>query len=197
MKKTINAAIILFITILLSSCSSVKVVTDKDDTVDFTKFKTFEYYGWSDNSDKILNRFDKERIEHSFGEELAKRGLTGVEKGSGGDLIITLYIVAEQKTQTTATTTGMGGMGGYGYGYGYMGHGPGYGWGGSISHTTYSDYDYTVGTLIIDIYDAKEKKLIWESIGTSTVNEKTKGREERIAKTVALIMQTYPVAPSK
>jgi len=178
-----------------SSCSSVKITSDYDKTVDFTKFNTFEYYGWADESDKILNRFDKERIEDAFGNEFRNRGLKNVE--ADGDMIVTLYIVAEQKTKTTATTTGMGGTyGGYGYG-GYYGHGPGYGWGGGMTTTTYNEYDYIVGTLVIDIYDAKEKQLIWESIATGTVDDNPDSRDKRIPETVAKIMKPYPIQPSK
>ena len=39
------------------------------------------------------------------------------------------------------------------------------------STTTYSENNYIVGTLIIDVYDAKGKKMIWESIGKGTVAE--------------------------
>ncbi len=181
------------ITVVISSCSSIKVVSDMDQTVDFTKFKTFEYYGWAEESDKLLNRFDKERIEGAFGDEFRKRGMTYTE--SGGDVIITLFIVTEQKTKTTATTTGMGGMyGGYG---GYYGYGPGYGWGGGMSTTTYSDYDYAVGTLVIDMYDAKKKQLIWEASGSGTIKENPKGREERIKNVAMLIMKKYPVPATK
>lgn len=189
-----------FVVIFLTGCSSIKVTSDYDTTVDFTQFKTFEYYGWAEESNKILNQLEQERIETAFGKELKKRGLDGVEKGEGGDLIITLYVVTEQKTSTTANTTTTG-MGGYGYG-GYYGYGPSYGWGGSSIHnstTTYSERDYTVGTLIIDVYDAKEKKLIWESIGSGTIQEsKTPEEKERNTNiAVAKIMATYPVKPTE
>ncbi len=177
---------------LLNACSGVKVTTDYDKTADFSKYKTYEYYGWSQDSDKLLNRFDKERIEKAFGGEFTKRGMKYVE--SGGDLIVTLFIVTQQKQQTSSTTTGMGG--GYGYG-GYYGYGPGWGWGGGMATTTYHTYDYTVGTLVIDVYDATEKKLVWESAGEGTINESTKGREERIARAAELIMKPYPVEPIK
>jgi len=190
-----NLSVILLSVVLLGSCESVKVTTDFDKTVDFTKHKSLEYYGWAENSDKILNRFDKERIEKSFADEFKKRGIAVVEKGQG-DMIVTLFIVSEQKTQTTANTTSMGG--GYGgYGYGHYGYGPGYGWGAGHSTTTYTESDYTVGTLIVSVYDASDKLLIWESIGKGTVSEKEKGREERIAKTVATIMKDYPIPASK
>ncbi|MFY0625317.1 MAG: DUF4136 domain-containing protein [Reichenbachiella sp.] len=180
---------------IFASCSSIKVTTDYDKSVDFSQHKTLEYYGWADNSDKILNRFDKERIEKAFGDEFEKRGIKLVEKGQG-DIIVTLFIVAEQKTQTTANTTSTGGYGG-GYGYGRYGHGPGYGWGAGHSTTTYSESDYTVGTLVVSVYDAKEKLLIWESTGKGTISEKEKGREERAAKGATRIMKDYPVAPLK
>ena len=189
-----KTAVLATLTILIfSACSSIKVVTDKDPTVDFTSFKTYEYYGWAEESDKMLNRFDKERIEEAFGAEFIKRGMTFVE--SGGDVIVTLFIVAEQKTKTTATTSGMGGgYGGYG---GYYGHGPGYGWGGGMSTTTYSDYDYMVGTLVVDMFDSKAKQLIWEASGSGTIKENPKGREDRIKQSVGKIMQKYPVAVTK
>ena len=188
MKKILFFASIVLFTL---SCSSVKVITDYDKTVDFTQYKSLEYYGWADNSDRILNRFDKERIENAFGAEFKKRDIEIVE--SEGDLIVTLYIVTEQKTQTTANTTSMGGgYGGYG---GYYGHGPGYGWGGGHSTTTYSDYDYTVGTLLVSVYDAEKKQLIWESRGEGTVDDDRSNNEEKVGKTVAKIMYEYPVKP--
>lgn len=191
-----------FAVLLLAGCSSIKVTSDYDTTVDFTQFKTFEYYGWAEESNKILNQLEQERIEEAFGKELKKRGLTAVEKGAGGDLIITLYVVTEQKTSTTANTTTTG-MGGYGYGYGgYRGYGPAYGWGGSSMHnstTTYTERDYIVGTVVIDVYDAKEKKLIWESIGRGTVKEsKTpEAKEKNTNIAVAKIMATYPIKATK
>lgn len=183
-----NLVIVLLAGIILSSCSSISVVSDLDSSVDFNQYKTFEYYGWADNSDQILNRFDKERIETAFGNEFRNRDLTIVEKGQG-ELIVSLYIVTQQKTQTTAHTTSMGGYGGY-YGYG-----PGYGWGGGHSTTTFSDYDYTEGTLIVSVYDAEGEQLIWESAGKGTISEKPEKREANIPKAVAQIMAKYPVAP--
>jgi len=126
----LKALIILISIIIMGGCTSLKVTSDYDKSIDFSKHKSFEYYGWAEESDQLLNRFDKERIEKAFGDEFRKRGMEYVE--SGGDLIVTLFIVTEQKSQTTATTTGVGGgYGGYGYG-GYYGYGPGYGWGPSM-----------------------------------------------------------------
>ena len=176
---------------IVSSCSSLTVTSDYDKSVDFTQYKTYSYYGWADNSDKILTPFDKERIEKAFADEFNKRGLSFQKEG--GDIVVALYIVTEQKQQTTATTTGVGGMyGGYG---GYYGYGPGWGWGGGMASTTYDTYDYTVGTLVCDVFDAKEKKLVWEGVGQGTVDDNPQSREENTPKTIAKIMAQYPVQP--
>ncbi len=176
----------------LASCSTISVTTDYDNTVDFTKYKTFEYYGWADESDKMLNDLDKRRIEQAFGDEFAKRGLQYVE--SGGDLVVTLFIVVKEKTEQRATTTGSSGMyGGY-YG-GYYGYGPGWGWGPSYSSTTVTQHDYKVGTLVVDVFDKAEERLIWESIGKGTVDDSPQTREIETPKSVAKIMKDYPVSP--
>ena len=193
MKKIVFITIGVVGLILLNSCSSLKVYSDVDSSVDFTSYKSLEYYGWAEESDQLLSSLDKDRLETAFGEEFKKRGFEIVE--SGGDMIVTLFIVVEQKTSTTATTTSMGGgYGGY-YG-GYYGYGPGYGWGGGHSTTSIQEYDYNVGTLVCDVFDKKNEKLIWEGIGTGEINENPKNRDKNIPKTVQAIMSKFPVPPA-
>ena len=197
MENLKSSVIIGFLTIMISGCSSLKVTSDMDKSVDFSQISTFEYYGWADDSDEILNRFDKERIEQAFGAEFNKRNMKLVE--SDADVTVALYIVTEQKTNKSSTTTGMGGgygrYSGYGYG-GHYGYGPGWGWGGSgMSTTTYSEYEYEVGTLIVSVFDTKKEELIWTSIGKGTINEDPDKREKSIPKAVKSIMEKYPIKP--
>ncbi len=196
MKKSILALFIIGL-MIFGGCSSLSVTYDMDKSADFTQFKTFSYYGWADNSDKLLSPFDKERIEKAFGDEFRARGVTFVKEG--GDATVALYIHTEQKQQTQATTTGMGGMYGGGYGGygGYYGYGPGWGWGGGMSTTTVNTYDYTVGTLVCDVFDTKEKKLVWEGRGSGEVDDNPQTRDSNIPKAVSQIMANYPIAKQK
>ena len=189
--------IILFISIALlvfSSCSSVKFTADYDGDVDFTKFKTLSYYGWTEESDKILNKFEKERFEKAFGEEFEKRGFTLAERD--GDIIVSLFIVVDQKKGATAYTNHYGGGGPYGY-YGGYGYGAGWGWGMGYSSTSYSEYDYYVGTLVCDIFDSKTKKLIWQGVVTGEIDDNPKTRERNTPRVVKELMKKYPVAVPK
>ena len=110
--KKIGIVLLTLTIAVFVSCSSLSVTSDLDKTVDFTQFKTYSYYGWADNSDKLLSTFDKERLEQAFADEFEKRGITFVEEN--GDLTVGLFIHTKEEQQTTATTTGMGGgYGGY------------------------------------------------------------------------------------
>ncbi len=57
-----NVFLFLIAALALSACSGIKVVSDFDRSVDFTQYKTFEYFGWMEESDKLLNDLDKPRI---------------------------------------------------------------------------------------------------------------------------------------
>lgn len=192
MKRKVFKLVIIALGFSLMNCSSIKVTSDKDPNVDFTKFKTFEFYGWAENSDQKLTRFDKERIEQAFGEEARLRGLSRVE--SNGDMIVTLNVVGQVKVQQTAntTTTGMatgGRMGRRGM------RGPGWGWGTAQSTTVVSERQYVEGSLIVEAYDPDKQLLIWQAIGTKTVNEDPQKRAAEIPKKVKAIMKEYPVPP--
>ena len=108
-------------------------------------------------------------------------------------MVVSLFSVAEQKTSTTAHTNHYN-MGGYGYGgFGYYGGYGGMGMG--TSTTTYSENDYTVGTLVVDVFDKAEKKLIWQSVGQKTVDENPKTAEKNFPRVAAAIMKSFPIEP--
>lgn len=186
--RKIFPALVLLSAILLSGCSSIQVTYDYDKTVDFTNYKTYQFYGWAKDSDKILTDFNKKRFEAATAFELEKRGLRYVQ--SGGDLMVSLFIVVDDKTGVTAYTNTIG-AGPYGtYGYGYP-----WGWGYGYTTTTYHEYDYQVGTLVVDIFDTQRKELIWQGVGSKTLEKDPGNSERNINRALAEIMYYYPVKP--
>lgn len=189
-----NTLIFSMAILTLASCSSVKFTSDYDGSVDFTQFKTLSYYGWQEESDKLLNRFEKERIEQAFAEEFEKRGISIIERD--GDIVVSLFIVVDQKKRATAYTNHYGGGGPYGY-YGGYGYGAGWGWGMGYSSTSYNEYDYYVGTLVCDVFDSSTKKLIWQGVVTGEIDDNPKTREKNTPRVVKELMKRYPVAAPK
>lgn len=169
----------------LFSCSSVKVTTDYDKSADFGKYKTYVFLGWQGDSEKILNDFDKDRLRKAFAEEFEKRNLELVKEN--GDIAVTLFVVVDQESSITGYTNYYGNAG-YGYGRGW-------GWGGGHSTTTYTESDYLKGTLVVDVFDGQSKELVWQGVGTKTIEENPQKRDKNIPKGAEAIMKSFPIAP--
>ena len=193
MMKKLNLLWALAI-LIIAGCSSVTVHSDYDKEADFSNYKTLEFLGWAEESNKILNRFDQERIENAFGQEFMNRGFTSVE--SGGDSAVSLFLVVDQKTSVTAYTNHMN-AGGYGYGAGWGWYGGYGGVGMGTSTTTYSEDDYLEGTLVVGVYDTKTKKMVWQSVGQKTVDENPKHADRNTAYVAEKMMKSFPIEPIK
>lgn len=190
MKNLLRIVSLCCIYFLFSNATNAQVTFDFDKDADFSTYKTYSFGGWQEDSGKLINDIDKKRILQSFKSELLKRGMD--YKLAEADVVITLFLVVDQKTSTTAYTDYNGGMGmGYGYGMGY--HRPGWGWGMGYSTTSYSEKDYNVGTFVVDLYDAKSKKLVWQVVNQKTINQNASKRGKTIPKGVAKMMKKYPV----
>ena len=185
--KLINTIYSIALGLLILSCSSVKVTTDSEKTTDFSKYKSFSFLGWQNDSDKVMNDFDKKRMRDAFKNEFQKRNLKFVE--NNGDMAVSLFVVVRKETSVTAYTNHYGG--GYGRYRRYGG-----GWGGSSS-TSYSENDYLKGTLVMDVFDEKSGDQIWQGVAAGTVQEKPEKREKSIPKTVAALMKKFPVDASE
>jgi hypothetical protein len=186
--------IILFSAIILvfSSCESMKVVSDYDKNVNFSKYKTYNVLQWDKEESVRINEFDQKRIINALHEQMQARGYKRVDSGS--DISVNPFLILDAKEQTTAYTNHYN-MGGYGYygGFGYYGFGPAY----NMGTTTFHTEQYTVGTLIIDVLDNKTKRLIWQGIGKGTIKESRQDRDKNIPKAIAKIMEPYPIEPVK
>ncbi len=183
MKNNFKKSIILLTALSLAVLGTAQINSDYDKTVDFTKYKTFSFAGWQDDSDKLINDLDKARIYKSFKEEFALRGINYQE--TNADMVVSLYLVIDNKTSTTAYTNYMGGMG-----YGYRAR---WGYGMGYATTTYSENDYQVGTLVIDCYDSSSKKLMWQASSQGTIQTKASKREKTIPKKIKKLMKKYPI----
>ncbi len=176
---------VLFV-LTLSMTNAQKVTGDYEKSTDFSIYKTYQFIGWQDDSDQVLNDFDKKRLRDAFIEEMRARQFELVE--SGADMAISLFVVVDKKTSTTAYTNYYGGAG-YGHGRRYGGRG----WSSGYATTSYSERDYLQGTLVLDMLDTQSKDLLWQGVATGTVNSKPEKREKSIPKAIKKLMKKFPV----
>lgn len=188
--------IYLLLISVFASCSSIQIINDYDKSVDFSSYKTFTLLPWNEDNSKLVGPYGQRRIYNSIRTEMESRGY--VEDDTNPDVALSPIVVIEQKTGTTAYSNyySPGGYyGGYGYGYGGWGMGMGY------SNTTYSEYEYMKGTLIIDLFDVDRKELVWQGGAVGTYdddrNRGDKEKDRKMAIVMRRIFSKYPVSPKK
>ena len=155
-------AVVLFI--LMSGIASAQdVTTDFDKKFDFKTLKTFAVKigtSWG-------NPLGEKRVIEEVEMGLTKKGWAKAEEGSA-DSIVMLHGATEDKKELSTFYSGYGG-------YRYSG------WGGmSTAHTT--TYEYTVGTLVVDIFDAKSKELVFRGVAKDGFSDKPEKNQKNLGK---------------
>jgi len=189
--RTISFLFLLVFGLMISSCSTVKVTASKDEKADFDTPKTFSMYPWDRQNDSIVSPIDKQTINNAIKEEMTSRGYKYVE--TGGDLTISVFVILNRKTAVTAYTDHYG----PGYYYSPYVYGPYYPYGGGYSRTTYEQHDYIEGTLLIDVLNTKEKKVIWQGKAVGEVKPHVADRSKNLNSTIHKMFTLYPKKPLK
>ena len=167
----------------VAACGGVKTTTDFDRQADFSQYKT---YAWHEGSDSDVQDSDPLAHERLIAAVDAQMQQHGFQKASSNpDVYITYH--GEDQEQTRLDTTYMGG-GGWGYG-------PGWGWGGGgmgMGGSTTTVRNYTVGTLVLDMWDANAKRLVWRATASDTLSDNPQKNAEKIEKAAVKMFESYP-----
>jgi Domain of unknown function (DUF4136) len=159
--------------------SAQQVKTDYDRNANFGKYKT---YSWEQV--KTKNPLDADRIKNDVNAVLAAKGWTQVN--SGGDVsIVAMEITQNQQTLNTFYD-------GFGGGWGWRGFG-----GGGFGEATTSTETYKVGTLVVDLFDAKTKKLLWRGTSSDTLSNNSNKNIKNLDKGVEKMFKEFPPGSSK
>ena len=179
--KLQKAAFVLMGVMLLfaGKLSAQQVKTDYDRSANFGQYKT---YSWE--KVKTKDTLDVDRIKSAVNAVLATKGWTQVE--TGGDVsVIALEMTQNQQTLNTF----------------YDGFGGGWGWrrfgGGGFGEATTTTETYTVGTLVIDLYDAKSKQLLWRGSASDTLSNNSNKNIKNLDKGVEKMFKKFPPGSSK
>ncbi len=167
----------VFFLAVLGTAFAQHVKTDFDHHANFSQYET---YSWQEI--KPANSLWDARIKSAVDAQLAAKGWTQVD--SGGDVAI--VAIKTTKTERTLQTF-------------YNGFGGGWGWRGvgGFGQSTTTEQDYKEGTLVVDLYDAKTKQLIWRGSAEDTLSDKAAKNEKKLDKGVAKMFKHFPPGPAK
>ena len=166
-----------FLMVFLGSAFGQHIQTDFDHQANFSQYKT---YSWQEV--KASNSLWDDRIKEAVNAQLAAKGWTQVDNGAD----VTIVAIKTTKTERTLQTF-------------YDGMGGGWRWRGmgGFGESTTTEQDYKEGTLVIDMYDAKTKQLIWRSSAEETLSDKAEKNEKDLDKGVARMFKSFPPRSSK
>jgi hypothetical protein len=135
---------------------------------DFTQYHT---YIWaSNNANQIQNSILAQQAKSDVDSALQGKGLQLVGEAQNPDLIILASGGLQQ--QTSYSAWGMRGIGG--------------GMGGITPEQN------VMGTLIVDVYDAKNKNLLWRGLAQNTLSSNGSKNSQMVSKAVVKMFKQYP-----
>jgi len=184
-RRTLCVAMVLF---WAQACTTIDVKTDFDPSADFTRFHTFAFGGLTDITKTGLldNSLVRKRIEAAVSRELIKKGLREVKMDDRPDLLVHYWLGTKDKQRVQGTSGPSAGY--YGRGGGY--YGGGYGWGASYSNV--STYEYTEGTLIVDLVEPAKKELQWRAIMVAILEDTAQENIELGNQAIVKAFEHYP-----
>jgi len=168
---------LLMTTLLFVGCSTLDVSVDYDESFDFKSAKTFVIDSSSKSS---KNTLFGDRVVNALEKELELKNYEKASKGNE-DLIFVFHFATKDKSDVQ-TSFGLSSFGGYRYGTGMM-------------MSTTNTYEYTEGTLVIDVVNPKTKKTVWRGVGVKELKSQDSPakRTEAVNKAVKVIMEKFPI----
>jgi Domain of unknown function (DUF4136) len=161
----------------LGTAFGQQVKTDFDHQANFKQYKT---YSWQEV--KTADPLWESRIKNAVDAQLVLKGWTRLD--NGGD--VSIVAIGTTQTQRTLQTF-------------YDGFGGGWRWRGfgGMGEATTTEQDYKEGTLVLDIYDAKTKQLIWRGSAEDTVSNSADKNEKDLDKGVEKMFKKFPPESAK
>jgi hypothetical protein len=157
-------------------CIASAVAFGQTVSVNYNKsqsFSQYHTYTWAtDNANQIQNSILAQEAKSDIDNALQGKGLRAVSESENPDIILTAN--GGMKQQTSYSAMGMRGFGGG------MG--------------TITPEENVIGTMIVDLYDAKTKSLVWRGIAQNTLSNNGSKNSQLVSKAVVKMFKQWPAA---
>ena len=146
--------------ILAAGCAGQQVTTDYSPATSFSQFTTFALVSSPDTA--AAQQLLDQRVRNAVQAQLTTKGLTPADR-QNADLYVGYGKVDKTHRQLYTYNGGWGWGGGWGWRY--------YRWGVAWPMTVQRRVEtYTDGTVVVNLVDAKTKKVVWEGEVPDVVN---------------------------
>jgi len=156
---------------LLCACAP-DIVVNYDKSADFSRYRT---YGWGKNTPAKNPNLDQQIVQ-AIDDQLARKGLAKTE--SDPDLLISYHAASHEEIDYTEASYASG-------------MGPAYGSAESTSASS-TPMRVKVGTVIVDMYDPKTKRNVWQGAGSGLLGDDQGKMSGEIHKGAAKMFEKFP-----
>lgn len=149
------------------------VTFDFDRSTDFTRIRT---YAWVRGT--VLNdELNHHRIVGAIDAQLSQKGLVKLETTAKADVVVAYHATFDRDLQINGFSSGWGG----------------YRFGASRTGTARAE-EILVGTLVVDVVNAKTNTIVWRGIASKDIDVKAspEKRDRNINKTAEKLFKNYP-----
>lgn len=169
----------------LLACSTLQVSQDFDPQADFTGYRSYAWlsHEQAETGDiRVDSPLLHQRIRTAIEDNLETRGYRPQKTGVP-DFYVGYHLSLESRLDVR-TINAHHGYGGYGR----------YGRWGTVGYPETRVSQYEQGTLIIDVADAGEKKLVWRGWASDRIrrNPSQEESEQKVRDVVAKVMEQFP-----
>src|SRR6185295_5299745 len=124
---------------------------DFDKAADFSRFKTYTWVRGTNVKDELNHK----RIVRAVDAQLASRGFARVEAGESPDVLVAYHASFDRDIQINGFSSGWGG----------------YRFGANRSISARAE-EILIGTLAVDLVDAKTKTIVWRGMASREIDGK-------------------------
>jgi hypothetical protein len=166
--KTRTAAYMFLLCLLPSVLLAQQVSVNYNHNASFSQYHT---YAWgSNNKNAIANSILAQVAQQDIEAAMQQKGLQKVEESQNPDLILTAS--GGEHESTSYNAWGMRGIGG--------------GMGGISPQQNYET------TMIVSLYDLKQKELVWRGIAENTLSNNGNKNQKNVEKAVEKMFKQWP-----
>ena len=160
--------IIMILTLLAGSAMAQQVSVNYNHNASFANYHTYAWGG--NNKNQIQNSILAQVAQQDIDNAMSAKGFQKVSEDQNPDIILTAS--GGEREQTSYNAWGMRGIGG--------------GMGGITPQQNVE------ATMIVSLYDLKNKELVWRGIAQDTLNNNGNKNQEMVNKAVQKMFKQWP-----
>ena len=166
----------VWLTLLGPMAVAQNVTYDYDRAANFSNYKT---YAWTRGTE-LADDLNHARVVRAIDGALVAKGLARVEPSAHPDVLVAYYASFDKNLEIMGSAHGLGPLD--------LGADR---WGSARVQPV------LVGTLVVDIADARTNAIVWRSVASSDIrpSDNPENRDKKIAKATEKMFKNYPPKP--